>query len=253
MLTFRVIACLDVKDGRVVKGVRFSALQDSGDPGVRAQFYDAQGADEIVMLDVSATPEARATALDTVAQIRSRISIPLSVGGGVRSVEDAARLLERGADKVCVNSAAVQDPSLLDRLAQRFGRQCIVLAIDARPVKDAGQDYELLVRSGSSVAPYCPIAWAQEAQQRGAGELLVTSWDRDGTGLGYDVDLLRRIAEKVRVPIVASGGASAPRHLLEAHQAGAQAALVASMLHRDETTVGRIKTYLSNQKVKVRV
>lgn len=252
MLTFRVIACLDVRDGRVVKGVQFSALQDSGDPAARAELYADQGADEIVMLDVSATPEGRETALDTVAEIRSRIGIPLSVGGGVRSVEDAARLLESGADKVCVNSAAVRDPGLIERLAARFGRQCIVVAIDARPSGSSLNDYEILVRSGQEPLVKCPIEWARQATSLGAGEVLLTSWDRDGTGQGYDVSLLGRVAEQVKVPVIASGGAQIAQHLVWAHDVGAHAALVASMLHSDETSVRAIKDELARHEIEVR-
>lgn len=253
MLTFRLIACLDVKDGRVVKGVKFSNLRDSGDPAERAACYDAQGADEIVMLDVSATPEGRATAADTVARIRERIQIPLSVGGGIRRVEDAARLLEQGADKICVNSAAVQRPELIDELAARFGSQCVVVAIDARRRVDATPGYEILVRSGKQAKPLCPQAWAEQAVSRGAGEILLTAWDRDGTGLGYDEALLRELSSKVRVPVIASGGASCSEHLVRAQKSGAHAALVASLLHDDRTTVEKLKRDLADAGIAVRI
>lgn len=252
MLSFRLIACLDVKDGRVVKGVKFAQLQDSGDPAELARRYDEQGVDEIVLLDVSATPEARSTAYETVAQVRLNIRIPLSVGGGVRSLEDASRLLEQGADKVCVNSAAVREPGLVNALAKRFGSQCIVVAIDARARQGGLPGYEILVRSGSQAKPLCPIQWAQEAQERGAGELLVTSWDRDGTGDGYDLEMLAQICSKTRIPVIASGGASKSEHLALAHRAGAQAALVASMLHREATTVRQLKQSLAKQEIEIR-
>lgn len=251
MLTFRVIACLDVRDGRVVKGVQFSNLLDLGDPGDRAGHYDAQGADEIVMLDVSATPEGRSTALDTVRAIRERIGIPLSVGGGVRSERDACALLEAGADKVCINSAAVENPEMIERLARRFGSQCVVVAIDTRPRQGGG--YEVLVRSGTQTRRLNPIEWAQEAQARGAGEVLLTSWDRDGTGDGYDTKLLSRVAHAISIPLIASGGASESRHLAAAHHAGAQAALVASMLHHDRVSVETIKRDLRRANIEVRL
>lgn len=252
MLSFRLIACIDVKDGRVVKGVKFSNLVDSGDPAQRAEYYDAQGADEIVMLDVSATPSGRATASDTVSRIRERIQIPLSVGGGIRKIEDACRLLDCGADKICVNSAAVARPGLIDELAARFGSQCVVLAIDARARDHCSVRYEVMVRSGTQAEPICPISWAKEGASRGAGEILLTSWDRDGTGSGYDERILGDVASSVRIPVIASGGASKPKHLIGAYRSGAHAALVASMLHEERTTVGDLKSELAKAGIEVR-
>lgn len=250
MLTFRVIACLDVNEGRVVKGVNFSNLRDSGDPGALAYMYDRQGADEIVMLDVSATPEGRSTRAETVARIRQKIQLPLSVGGGIRCVDDAWKLLDCGADKVCVNSAAVERPELIDELASRFGSQCVVLSIDARRCSPSG--FEVMTRSGTKIQSLCPRDWASEGAKRGAGEILLTSWDRDGTGDGYDESLLRSVCAKVRVPVIASGGASCSKHLLVAYRNGAQAALVASMLHDQKTTVDRIKKDLARERIEVR-
>lgn len=252
MLSFRIIACLDVKDGRVVKGVKFSQLQDAGDPAQLAERYDVQGIDELVLLDVAATPKARQTGYEVVAAVRGRIRIPLNVGGGVRSLEDASRLLEHGADKVCINSAAVQEPGLINRLAKHFGSQCIVVAMDARLRKHGIKGYEILVRSGTQAKRICPVQWAREAQERGAGELLVTSWDRDGTGDGYDLEMLSEVCANTNIPVIASGGASRPEHLALAHHAGAHAALVASMLHSEKTNVGQLKQSLAKQAIEVR-
>lgn len=240
----RVIPCLDVRDGRVVKGVRFQGLRDAGDPVAQAAAYAEQGADELVMLDVSATPEGRATAAETCAAIRSVLPLPLTVGGGVRRVEDAARLLGAGADKVAVNTAAVQDPSLLTRLADQFGRQCVVLAIDAarRP-----GGWEVVTRSGKNRTGIDAVAWAAEGARRGAGEILLTSWDRDGTGEGYDLALLQAVRAAVSVPVIASGGGRTPAHLAGAVGAGADAVLAASIFHDRQTTVGDLKRALRDE------
>lgn len=245
----RVIPCLDVRAGRVVKGVRFQGLRDAGDPVACAAAYAEQGADELVMLDVSATPEERGTAVRTVAAVREVMALPLTVGGGVRSVDDAARLLGAGADKVAVNTAAVARPGLLDELADRFGRQCVVLAIDAAR---AGDGWEVVVRSGRDRTGRDALAWAEAAVERGAGELLVTSWDRDGTGLGYDTELLAALRARVAVPVIASGGAKTPDHLVAALDAGADAVLAASIFHDGERTVDDVKRALSARGVEVR-
>ncbi|QYK48545.1 MAG: imidazole glycerol phosphate synthase subunit HisF [Phycisphaeraceae bacterium] len=255
MLTTRVIPCLDVRDGRIVKGVRFQSLRDAGDPASRAAFYEQTGADEIVMLDVSATNEARATAARTVRAIRRVLSIPLTVGGGIRSIDDAARLLDAGADKVSVNSAAVRDPDLITRLADRFGRQCTVLAIDAarRDESQAGSSaYTVLTRSGTTPEPLDALAWSVEGQSRGAGEILLTSFDRDGTGDGYDLDLLALIASSVEIPVIASGGARNAQHLADAVRAGADAVLAASIFHDGLTTPDAIKRELAELGLRVR-
>lgn len=251
MLARRVIPCLDCRDGRVVKGVRFADLRDAGSPAELAQAYERQGGDEIVLLDVSATPQRRATAVETVAAVREVLSIPLTVGGGVRSVEHAAALLDAGADKVATNTAAVADPSLIDRLAARFGRQCTVLAVDAAARGD-GAGWEVVVRSGTQRTGLDAVEWCRAAEQRGAGEILLTSWDRDGTQSGYDLALISAVSRAVRVPVVASGGAAGPQHLLEALQAGADAVLAASIFHDHAYTVGDVKRVLIAAGMEVR-
>ncbi len=250
MLTVRIIPCLDVRDGRVVKGVRFQNLRDAGHPAERAGAYEAQGADEIVVLDVAATPEGRRARLDVVRDVRAALSIPLTVGGGVAGVEDAARLLDAGADKVSINSAAVRDPALVGVLAERFGSQCTVVAIDA--VRDSRGGWRALARSGAEETGLDAVAWARLAAERGAGEILLTSWDRDGTGDGYDVELIAAVAAATSVPIVASGGAAGAEHLRAAVRAGAGAVLAASILHDGVTTVGRLKADLAAHGIAVR-
>ena len=243
MLTRRIIPCLDVSNGRVVKGVQFSGLRDAGTPAELAAAYAALGADEIVMLDVSATPQGRGTQLETVAAVRAQLTIPLTVGGGVRRVEDAAALLEAGADKVSVNTAAVLDPTILDRLAERFGSQCTVVAIDAAATNTPGQ-WEVVIRGGRERTGVDAVAWAEEAARRGAGEVLLTSWDRDGTRAGYDLALLEAVSRRVAVPVIASGGADTPAHLVEAFGAGADAVLAASIFHDGDTTPAELKRAL---------
>jgi imidazoleglycerol phosphate synthase cyclase subunit len=250
MLTIRIIPCLDVRDGRVVKGIRFQGLRDAGSPPQLAAAYEAQGADELVMLDVSATPEGRATQVETVRQVRAQLSIPLTVGGGVRRVEDAGALLDAGADKVGVNTAAVREPAILDRLATQFGCQCTVLALDA--ARTPAGSWEVVVLSGRERTGMDAVAWARQGVQRGAGEILLTSWDRDGTRSGYDTELLRAISSAVTVPIIASGGAAEPAHLLDALAAGADAVLAASIFHDGDLTVRDIKDYLAARGVEVR-
>jgi len=243
MLLNRIIPCLDVRDGRVVKGVRFEGLRDVGDPATLAAGYAADGADEIVMLDVSATIESRSTMLDTVAAVRAAIDVPLTVGGGIRDVSDAAAALEAGADRVSVNSAAVQRPSLVDDLADRFGSQCVVVAIDARR-RETG-DWETLIAGGRRTTGIDAVAWAIEATQRGAGEILLTSHDRDGTGEGYDLDLVSAVAGSVRTPVIASGGARVAADLESAFHAGASAALLAGVLHDQITTIRDLRRALA--------
>jgi len=250
-LARRVVPCLDVAEGRVVKGIQFQSLRDAGDPAERASLYAQQGADEVVILDVSATPEGRKTAATTVARVRSQLNIPLTVGGGIRSVDDASRLLDAGADKVAVNTAAVARPQLLEELAARFGRQCIVLSLDAKRRRGGGWD--VVVRSGTQSAALDAVGWAQEAARRGAGEILLTSFDKDGTRSGYDVDLLRAVSDAVSIPVVASGGAATPADLVDAFQAGADAALAASLFHDDDFTVQDVKFELARQGVCVRI
>src|SRR5213080_1531422 len=245
----RVVPCLDVRDGRVVKGVQFQHLRDTGDPASQAALYESQGADELVVLDVAASAEGRATQLETVARVRAAIRIPLTVGGGVRSVDDARCLLAAGADKVSVNTAAVQRPALLSELAAEFGRQCVVLAIDARRT---GNGWEALTHGGRQPGPPDAVAWAREAAGLGAGEILLTSWDRDGTRAGPDLELLRAVLDAVRVPVIASGGIGERTHVAEAFRAGADAVLAASVFHDGDETVDGIKADLSLRGIRVR-
>jgi imidazoleglycerol phosphate synthase cyclase subunit len=249
MLLPRVIPCLDVKGGRVVKGIRFQGLRDAGDPVERAEAYVRQGADELVLLDVSATPEDRGNALEVVRAVRRVLPLPLTVGGGVREARDAERLLEAGADKVAVNTAAVTRPGLLDDMARTFGRQCTILALDAARTSEG---WETVIRSGRERTGLDAATWAREAVDRGAGEILLTSWDRDGTGSGYDLELIAAVRAVVPVPIIASGGAAGPAHMAEALGAGADAVLAASILHDGHTTVAHLKEELTALGVEVR-
>jgi cyclase len=249
----RVIPCLDVDGGRVVKGVRFLDLVDSGDPVELSLRYEAEGADEIAFLDISATVENRRTALETIRKVREAIGIPLMVGGGVRSVEDAARLLEAGADRVGVNSAAARNPVLIDELASRFGVQCVVLAIDARRKTGGGElAWEVVIDAGRTGAGRDAVEWAREGARRGAGEILLTSMDRDGTGSGYDLKLLRAVAAAASVPVVASGGASLPGHFVDGARAGARALLAAGVFHRGELSIRSVKESLAKAGMEVR-
>lgn len=249
MLTSRIIPCLDVSHGRVVKGVRFQGLRDAGDPAERAKLYEDTGADEIVILDVSATPEGRGHQHETVRRVREALSIPLTVGGGVRAVDDAWHLLEAGADKVSVNTAAVERPELLTEISSRFGRQCCVIAIDAA-MRDGR--FEVLVNGGRKGTGIDALMWAREAERRGAGEILLTSWDKDGTRSGYDLALTRAVAEAVHVPVIASGGANSAEHIREAFAAGADAVLAASIFHDGDTTPNDVKLYLQEHGIRVR-
>jgi imidazoleglycerol phosphate synthase cyclase subunit len=251
MLSRRVIPCLDVRDGRVVKGVRFQGLRDVGDPASLAGGYEAAGADEITVLDVSATPEHRATATDIVARVRSAISIPLMVGGGVRSIDDVARLLEAGADKVAINTAAIRNPALITDCAERFGSQCVVLSIDASRLT-TGSGWAVVAHSGTERTSIDAIQWGRRGVDLGAGEVLLTSWDRDGTRSGYDLDLIRSLSRAIRTPVVASGGASNAGHMLEAIHAGADAVLAAGIFHDGSVTVGDVKMYLGERGEEIR-
>lgn len=249
-LTCRIIPCLDVSAGRVVKGVRFKDLRDQGDPAETAARYDEQGADELVFLDISAAPEGRDTDRDWVRRTAEQVFIPLTVGGGVRKVEDAARLLHAGADKVAINTAALDRPELLDELSRRFGSQCVVLSVDAqkRPSTDGeGDSWEVVTHGGRKPRGLDALEWMREGTQRGAGEILLTSIDSDGTKAGYDLELLRRAGEVVRVPIIASGGVGRPQHLAEGLEAGASAVLAASIFHEGTYTVGQVKEFLAAQ------
>ncbi len=251
----RIVPCLDVKDGRVVKGVNFQGLRDAGDPAECAARYEAQGADEIVLLDVAAAPDGRPTHVDTVRRVRAAIRIPLTVGGGVRAALDARRLLGAGADKVSVNTAAVRRPELLGELAEAFGTQCVVLAIDARRTRageGGGPRWEALVVGGRAPGHPDAVAWATEGAARGAGEILLTSWDADGTRAGHDLALLRAVVGAVAVPVIASGGIGTRAHVAEAFAAGADAVLAASVLHDGDDTVHDIKDAVAARGIPVR-
>lgn len=251
MLTRRVIPCLDTAGGRVVKGVKFAFLRDAGDPVTRALLYEEQGADELVLLDVSATPEARGNALGTVRAVRARLSIPLTVGGGVRAVSDAGALLEAGADRVSTNTAAVERPAILEELNERFGAQCTVLALDAARRLN-GDGWEVVIRSGHQRTGIDALDWAREATRRGAGEVLLTSFDRDGTRAGYDLELIACVARAITVPVIAAGGAANLEHLADALEAGADAVLAASIFHDGELTPNDVKAYLAQRGMEVR-
>jgi cyclase len=252
MLAKRVIPCLDVDAGRVVKGTRFVDLRDSGDPVEMAARYDREGADELVFLDITATLEARQATLDVISRTAEQVFIPLTVGGGVQDEAGVNALLRAGADKVSLNSAAVRDPSLLARCAERYGTQCMVVAIDARR---RGEDWEVVIDAGRTPVDRDAVGWAVEASaSHGAGELLVTSMDRDGTGEGYDLELLRAITSAVDVPVIASGGAGTLEHFAEGlEEGGADAVLAASRLHDGELTIREIKGYLAARSLTVRI
>jgi cyclase len=245
------VVCLDVKDGRVVKGTRFVGLRDVGDPVELARRYEAEGADEVVFLDVSASAEGRGTLLDVVRRTAEVLFIPLTVGGGVRSAADVGPLLRSGADKVSVNTAALADPELLAQGARRFGRQCMVVSVDAKRTPEGR--WEAYTHGGRTATGRDAVAWAEEAAERGAGEVLLTSIDRDGARSGYDLPLTRAVAERVEVPVVASGGAGEAAHLRDAFREGrASAALVAGILHDGLTTVAALKQELRGWGLEVR-
>jgi imidazole glycerol-phosphate synthase subunit HisF len=252
MLSRRLIACLDVRDGCVVKGVQFEGLTDAGDPAALARRYNREGIDELVILDVTATIENRRALEETLRKVSAELFIPLAVGGGIRSEADAAAALDAGADKVALNSAALADPSLLTRLASRYGSQAVVTAIDAKLGSDGR--YEVFARSGRAATRREAVEWAQEAADRGAGEILLTSIDRDGTRQGYDCALTSAVADAVAIPVIASGGAGTFEHFHEVFTRGrADAALAASVFHFSEHAVGELKQYLRDHDVPVRL
>src|SRR5262245_15243072 len=251
MLAKRLVPCLDVDRGRVVKGVRFAALRDAGDPVECAARYDMEGADELVFLDITASAEARPIVLDMVRRVADTVFLPFCVGGGVRSSDDADALLYSGADKVAVNTAAVQDPPLLDRLTRRFGAQAVVLAVDARR---RGPGFEVVIHGGRTPTGRDALAWAREGAERGAGEILLTSMDRDGTRDGFDLELTRAVAEAVEVPVVASGGCGSIEHMAEVLTEGrASAALAASLFHFGELRIPEAKERLRAAGIEVRL
>jgi cyclase len=247
----RIIPCLDVKQGRVVKGVRFQELRDAGDPAELASLYDHEGADELVFLDITASSDARKILLDAVERTADQVFIPLTVGGGVRSVEDMAELLVHGADKVSVNTAALEDPQLITRCAEIFGSQCVVLAIDAR--KRATSAWEVFSHGGRRATGRDTVEWAKRGEELGAGEILLTSMDQDGTHDGYDVRLLRAVSDAVRLPVIASGGAGSAAHMHEAMtEGGADAALAASIFHFGELSIASVKQELAAMGLEIR-
>ncbi|MBV5257890.1 imidazole glycerol phosphate synthase subunit HisF [Synechococcus moorigangaii CMS01] len=254
MLAKRILPCLDVNAGRVVKGVNFVDLKDAGDPVELAKVYNDAGADELVFLDITATHEDRDTIIDVVYQTAEQVFIPLTVGGGISTTTQIKNLLRAGADKVSINSAAVRNPNFINEAAARFGNQCIVVAIDARRRLDpANPGWDVYVRGGRENTGIDALGWAKEMAQRGAGELLVTSMDADGTQAGYDLELTKAIANAVEIPVIASGGAGNTQHIYEALTTGkAEAALLASLLHYGQLTVAEIKTYLQQHQVPVR-
>lgn len=262
MLSKRIIACLDVRDGKVVKGVNFEDLRDAGDPAALARRYNAEGIDEIVILDVTATIESRQARANTIAAVAKEIFLPLTVGGGIRSEEDAAAAIEAGADKVSLNTAALSDPNLITTLAKKYGSQAVIVAIDAK-MTDSGasgfsrtvhRQYEVFARSGQANANRDAVEWAREATDRGAGEILLTSIDQDGTKLGFDCALTAAVSDAVNIPVIASGGAGTFEHFADVFERGhADAALAASIFHFNERSVAELKTFLRNRGVPVRI
>lgn len=251
-VSVRVIPCLDVADGRVVKGVNFKNLRDAGDPVELAKRYDEEGADELTFLDVSASKEGRGTMLDVVRRTADQIFIPLTVGGGVRSVEDADALLRAGADKVSVNSSAVANPELLRELSTRFGAQCVVLSVDARRSADQPSGYEVTTHGGTKSAGLDAVEWAKKGEELGVGEILLNSMDADGTKDGFDTEMLEAVRAVVNIPIIASGGAGAASHFAPAVEAGANAVLAASIFHFGEVSIGEVKDAMADAGIEVR-
>lgn len=251
MLTRRIIPCLDVKNGRVVKGVNFENLRDAGDPVEQAEIYDRQGADELTYLDITASVEKRNTIIDVVERTSDRVFMPLTVGGGIRGQDDIRALLRAGADKVSINSAAVDNPDLIKKAALRFGTQCIVVAVDAKKNRDG---WEVYIHGGRTPTGIDAVRWAVKMRDFGAGEILLTSMDRDGTRVGYDIELTKAICDCVDIPVIASGGVGTLEHFYEGFtQTGADAALAASIFHFGEYTVGDVKRYLAEKGIKVRL
>lgn len=253
MLAKRIIPCLDVKDGRVVKGVNFVGLRDAGDPVELAKFYSKQGADEIVFLDITATSDERETIADVVARTCKEVFVPLTVGGGIRTVEDFKDILRAGADKISINSSAVKTPDLINDAASRYGSQCVVVAMDARINENMPSGYEIFVAGGRKATGIDAIAWAKEVYQRGAGEILLTSMDKDGTKSGFDLDLTEKVCEVAQIPVIASGGCGNLEHFAEVFEkTHATAALAASLFHYGELSISQVKDYLRKRNISVR-
>ncbi len=253
MLAKRIIPCLDVKDGRVVKGVNFVGLRDAGDPVALAKFYSTQGADEIVFLDITATCENRDTIADVVRRTCREVFVPVTVGGGIRTVDDFKDILRAGADKVSVNSAAVKNPDLVNAAAERYGSQCVVVAIDGRQTGKTPSGFEVYVAGGRTPTGIDAVEWAHEVYRRGAGEILLTSMDRDGTKSGFDLALTEAVCKAVGIPVIASGGCGTLGHFSEVFEkTGADAALAASLFHYGELTIAEVKAHLAEKKIPVR-
>ena len=252
MVAVRIIPCLDVKDGKVVKGIHFENLKIAGDPVENASFYSKEGADEIVFLDISATIEGRKTMVEVVKRVAEVVFIPLTVGGGINSIDDIEKLLSNGADKISINTAAVKNPKIIEESAKKFGSQCIVIAIDAKKIGES--KWEVYIESGKKTTGIDVIEWAKKVEDLGAGEILLTSIDRDGTQDGYDIELTKSVSENVNIPVIASGGAGKLEHLYDAIVYGkASAVLIASLLHFRILTIPQIKSYLKERGIEVRL
>ena len=251
MLTKRIIPCLDIDQGRVVKGVNFINIKDAGDPAELAKFYDEEGADELVFLDITATHEGRKTIVEVVKKVSSQVFIPLTVGGGIRNVLDMKQMLEAGADKVSINSSAVADPSIINKCSNEFGSQCVVSAIDVKRIKD---EWIVYTHGGRKETNLNALDWVQEIEERGAGEILLTSMDKDGSNIGYDNELLQKVNDLVNIPVIASGGAGNLRHLYEAFNTGkSDAVLAASIFHFGNFSIKEAKEYLISKNVSIRL
>ena len=250
MLKSRIIPCLDVKDGRVVKGINFENLIDAGDPVLQAKFYYQEGADELCFLDITASSENRRAIFDVVKQVAKVCFIPLTVGGGIKSIDDFQQLLLSGADKVSINSAAINNPELITQAANKFGSQCVIVAIDAK--KNLAGNYEIFTHGGRNPTGIDAIKWAEKACKLGAGEILLTSMDKDGTKSGYDLELIKSIASQVTVPVIASGGVGNLQHMVEGLKAGASAALAASIFHFKEYSIKQAKDFLNKENIGIR-
>jgi cyclase len=251
MLKNRIIPCLDVKNGRVVKGVNFENLVDAGDPVAQAKFYYEQGADELCFLDIAASQENRGVILDVVKKVSQVCFIPFTVGGGIKEIQDFSNLLKCGADKVSVNSAAIKNPGLISEAASKFGSQCVVVAIDAK--KNESGNYEIFTHGGKKPTGIDAIEWAKKVTNLGAGEILLTSMDKDGTKSGYDLELIKKITSQISIPVITSGGAGNLEHLAEGLKAGASAVLAASIFHFKEYSIKQVKDFLDEQKIAVRI